>query len=450
MLLGRAARFFANVTVAMTLLALGACGGGGGAGAPSAGGPDACSLPAQKDWLRSYMQEQYLWTGSSPDPEPTGFDLLQNYFSALLSKGVGAVPADRWSYITESASYNRYFEEGKTLGYGVAVNGLEQQLPLKLRYVEPQSSAAAQGLARGDVILSINGRPSAELLASLEFGALSASTTGEQVTLQIVGAAGLREVTLTSAFYPLTPVPVWRVLSVAGDGKVGYLLLKDFVTQAETALVDAFDAFRAAGANELILDLRYNGGGLISVANVLASLVAGSAHDGKVFTRLSFNAKQSASNTSYKFAAAATGFARVLVLTGSRTCSASELIVNGLRPYVEVVMLGGQTCGKPVGFVPAEACGSTVSAVNFETLNAHGEGGYYDGIAPQCAVTEDFDKPFGDPTETLTAAALRYLQSGRCAAPAVTPSGAAKAAALWRRARSAPAEPGEWRGMRAD
>lgn len=432
------------VAVAM-LLVLGACGGGGGSA-----GPDACRVSAQKDWLRSYMLDQYLWSGASPNPEPTGFDSLQSYFAALLSKGAGGVPADRWSYISDSASYNQYFEAGTTLGYGFAVNGLEQRLPLKLRYVEPQSPAAAQGLARGDVVLAINGRSAAALLASLDFSAIGASTTGEQVTLQIASAAGPRNVTLTSATYPLTPVPVSRVLTLASGGKAGYLVLKDFVTQAEAPLADAFQAFRAAGASELILDLRYNGGGRGSTANVLASLVAGRAHDGKVFTRLNFNAKQSASNFSYKFAATATGFARVLVLTGSRTCSASELIVNGLRPYVEVVTLGAQTCGKPVGFVPEESCGSTISAVNFEAVNARGEGGYYDGIAANCPLAEDFDKAFGDPTETLTAAALSYLQNGRCTASAATPSAAVKAAALWHRVRSAPAEPGEWRGMRAD
>lgn len=444
-------RIFGSVIAALTLLALGSCGGGSGSnGAPPVDGSEMCGVSAQKDWLRSYMLDQYLWAGASPNPEPTGFDSLQSYFSALLSKGAGTVPADRWSYITDSASYNQYFEEGKTLGYGFAVNGLEQRLPLKLRYVEPQSPAAAEGLARGDVVLAINGKSSAELIASMDFSALSATQAGELLTLQIAGSVGPRNVTLSAATYPLTPVPVSHVLTLANGAKAGYLVLKEFVTQAQAPLVEAFQVFRAAGANELILDLRYNGGGRISVANVLASLVAGRAHDGKVFTRLNFNAKQSASNSSYQLAATATGFARVLVLTGSRTCSASELIVNGLRPYVEVVTLGGQTCGKPVGFIPEESCGSTISAVNFETLNARGEGGYYDGIAASCPVAEDFDKAFGDPTETLTAAALSYLQSGRCPALAATPSAAAKAAALWHRTGGAPAEPGEWRGMRGD
>lgn len=451
MLLAKAGRPLVFTAAALSLLALGACGGGSSSsGAASVAGPDQCSAPAQKDSLRSYMLDNYLWSGASPNPEPTGFDSLQSYFDALLFRGAAGVPADRWSYISESASYNQYFEDGKTLGYGVAVNGLEQLLPLKLRYVEPQSPAAAQGLARGDVVLAINGRPSAALLASLDFGALGASTTGEQVTLQIAGAAGPRNVTLTSAIYPLTPLPVSRVLDLANGGKAGYLVLKEFVTQAEVPLADAFAAFRAAGASELILDLRYNGGGRVSTANLLASLVAGKARNGKVFVRLNFNARQSASNFSYNFAAAETGFARVLVLTGSRTCSASELIVNGLRPYVDVVTLGGQTCGKPVGFVPEEVCDSTVSAVNFETLNVRGEGGYFDGLAPSCPVAEDFDKPFGDPSETLTAAALRYVQSGRCTPVAVNPSAAVKAAALWHRTRSAPVEPGEWRGMRGD
>lgn len=450
-MLAKTNRLFRAAATVLALLALGACGGGGnGTSASPVAGGDACSVVAQKDWLRGYMLDQYLWAGASPNPEPSGFSSLQTYFSALLFKGAGSVPADRWSYISDSASYNQFFEEGKTLGYGVAVNGIEQRLPLKLRYVEPQSPAAVQGLARGDVVLAINGRSSAAVLASMDFSALSATATGQQVTLQIAGTAGSRHVTLTSATYSLTPVPVSRVLTLASGAKVGYLLLKDFLTQAEAPMADAFEAFRAAGASELILDLRYNGGGRISVANVLASLVAGRAHDGKVFTQLSFNARQSASNTSFTFAASATGFARVLVLTGLRTCSASELLVSGLRPYVDVVTLGGQTCGKPVGFIPEEFCGSTISAVNFENLNARGEGGYYDGIAADCAVAEDFDKAFGDPTETLTAAALNYLQNGYCQVPVASPGVSAKAATLWPRGRASAIEPGEWRGMRGD
>lgn len=438
----------------LAALILSACGGGGGGSGTAPVTPvtpvDACGLASQKDWTRAYMGEHYLWAGLAPNPEPGGFDSLASYFSALLFTGGASVPADRWSYIADSASYSQYFEDGETLGYGVAVNGLERRLPLRLRYVEAQSPAAAQGLVRGDVVLSVNGKSAAELLASMDFSALNASQVGELLTLQVDNGTRVRHVTLAAAVYPLTPLPVSRVLSQASGSKVAYLVLKDFVTQAELPLLDAFETFRAAGASELILDLRYNGGGLISVTSLLASLVAGSAHHGKVFTRLNFNARQSASNLDYRFDATQSGFARVLVLTGLRTCSASELLVNGLKPYVEVVTLGGQTCGKPVGFVPVESCGSTISAVNFETLNARGEGAYYDGIAASCAVAEDFDKALGDPNETLTAAALGYLQNGRCPALGVSPGTSARAAAVRSRSTSLLHEPDEGRGMRAD
>jgi hypothetical protein len=360
------------------------------------------------------------------------------------------VPADRWSYISDSTSYNQFFQEGKTLGYGIFVNGLELQLPLKVRFVEAQSPAAQQGLARGDVILTVNGRPSAELIAANDFTVLSPLKEGETLTLQIGNGIESRSVTLNAATYTLTPVPVSRVLTLANGTRAGYLFLKDFITQAEAPLAAAFKDFRAAGATELILDLRYNGGGRISTANVLASLVAGIAQDGKVFTRLSYNAKQSSQNTSYRLASTSTGFSRVVLLTGERTCSASELIVNGLKPYLQVVTVGNTSCGKPFGFNPATSCNNTFSAVNFEAFNARDEGRYYDGIAATCRVTDDFSKPLGDLTETLTAAAANYLQSGTCPIATAVATRSAKALSTSRRTANSAQEPGVWRNMWAD
>jgi carboxyl-terminal processing protease len=239
------------------------------------------------------------------------------------------------------------------------------------------------------------------------------------------------------------------VLTLANGTKAGYLVLKDFITQAEAPLAAAFASFRTAGATELILDLRYNGGGRVSTAGILASLAAGSAHDGKLFTRLSYNARQSSRNVSYALSSADAGFARVVVLTGERTCSASELVVNGLKPFVQVVTVGAQSCGKPFGFNPVNSCSSTFSAVNFEALNALGEGRYYDGISATCPVAEDFNGALGDPTEKLTAAAASYLQTGACP-PVAAAAERARALSVLQRARSSAPEPGERRGMWAD
>jgi carboxyl-terminal processing protease len=128
-------------------------------------------------------------------------------------------------------------------------------------------------------------------------------------------------------------------------------------------------------------------------------------------------------------------FARVVVLTGARTCSASELVVNGLKPFADVVTIGGTTCGKPFGFNPVSSCGNTFSAVNFESFNAQGQGRYYNGIAATCPVADDFSGELGDAGEKLTAAALSYLATGVCPA----------ASSL--RVQPSRVEPGDRRGM---
>ncbi len=436
-------RRLAVLTAIVGAMALGSCGGG--SSTPAAASAQ-CDLDSRQSWLRGHMLDSYFWSGASPNPEPAAYDTLQKYFDALRYAGAGAVPADRWSYISDSASYNQFFGEGRTMGYGLFVNGLELQLPLKVRFIEAQSPAATQGLVRGDVILAINGRSAADIVAANDFTVLGPAREGDTLSVQLATAAGSRTLTLTAATYALTPVPVSRVLTLSNGVKAGYLVLKDFISQAEAPLAAAFSEFRSAGATELILDLRYNGGGRISTSNLLASLVAGGAHNGQLFTRLSYSAQQAARNTNYVFAATDTGFARVVVLTGERTCSASELVVNGLKPYVNVVTVGAQSCGKPFGFNPTASCGSTFSAVNFESLNAAGEGRYYDGIAATCAVSDDFSGSLGDPAEKLTAAATSYLQSGACP-PAAVAHERARALSVVRRARTAPAEPGERRGM---
>jgi len=433
-------------TALVSAALLAACGGGGGA--DNGGGSAGCDVPSQSAWLRSYMLGSYYWSGTAPSPEPAAFSTVQSYFDAQLFAGDGVVPADRWSYIQDSASYNQFFGDGKTLGYGLFINGLELQLPLKVRYTEALSPAAG-ALARGDTILSINGRSAAELIAANDFTVLTPAREGDVLTLVVDSGSGARAVTLSAATYTLTPVPVSTVLTLSNGSKAGYLVLKDFITQAEAPLTAAFASFRAAGATELILDLRYNGGGRISTANLLASLTAGAAGNGKVFTHLNYNAANSASNRDITLAGGnGVAFNRVVVLTGQRTCSASELVVNGLKPHMQVVTIGGASCGKPFGFNPVASCGSTYSAVNFESFNALGQGRYYDGIAASCAATDDFSGVLGSPTEALTAAATGYLQTGACVQAAA--AGRPHALSAAQRSRRLGAEPGERRGMWAD
>jgi hypothetical protein len=434
-----------HIAAALAAAALTACGGGGGNGGAPAGSA-SCELAAQQSWLRSYMLDWYYWSGSSPNPDPSGYASVDAYYTALKYGGNGTVPADRWSYLQDSASYSQFFEEGRTLGYGLFVNGIELQLPLRVRMTEPLSPAAAAGLQRGDVIVSVNGRSAADLIAANDFAVLSPAREGDQITLEIESAGVARSVVLTAATYTLTPVPVTRVLDLPGGTKAGYLMMKDFITQAEAPLAAAFAQFRAAGATELIVDLRYNGGGRISTANFLASQIAGAAHSGQIFTELRYNAAHSGSTSRYRLDdAPGPAFGRVVVISGPRTCSASELIVNGLRPHVAVVTVGAGSCGKPFGFNPVTSCVTTFSAVNFQSYNANNEGDYYAGIAATCAAGDTFTGALGDPAEALTAAASSYLANGAC--PTATASERERAATIGQRVRRQGIEPGERQGM---
>lgn len=438
----RLASFGTSIAAAVLLAA---CGGGGGG---SSGGSAACDVATQKNWLRSYMLDWYYWTGLSPNPEPAGYATLDAYFEALKYTSYPGVPGgiDPWSGYQSTASYNQFFAEGRSTGYGLSVNGLEGQLPLKIRYVEPQSPAGLAGLLRGDVIKAINGVPDTTLITG-NFAVLSGAA-GQQITLDIERNGTPQRVTLKAADYALTPVPASATLT-AGAAKVGYIVLKDFIVQAEPELSTRLNAIKAAGATDLIIDLRYNGGGRISTANHFASEVVGPRG---VFTTLQYNSKQQASNRSFTLTAStAPGvFNRIVVLTGARSCSASELLINGLRPYAQQVSTVGDTsCGKPYGFNPVDSCGNTFSIVNFKAVNAQGQGDYEAGITPTCAVAEDFSGAFGDPAEKLTAAALGYLQAGSCPATA-TAASTDRAKALAARLQRAGAEPGEQRGMTAD
>ena len=398
-------------------LALAACGGSGG------GANASCPLPEQKSWLAGWMDDWYYWYALKPNPDPNDatFDSIGRYFDALLYQGGTApFPKDRWSYAQSSAAFDQFFGEGKTLGYGLAVAGLEVQgqpeQPLRVRYVEPGSPAAGQ-LARGETVVSINGRSSSDLIGSNDFSLLTPAKAGDTIALVVRNAAGAeRSLTLTAAVFALTPVSASATLATPAGTKVGYVVLKDFISQSLEPLDAAFTQFKAAGVHELVLDLRYNGGGLVSVADALASYAVGPAAVDQPFAQLLYNDKHASNNAVHRFSAqaAALGVSRVYVLTGQRTCSASELVVNGLKPFMNVVQVGDTTCGKPVGFLPTANCGTTFSAVNFESQNANGVGRYWDGLAPNCPVADDLDHALGDPAERLTATALAHVDTGAC------------------------------------
>lgn len=439
--LGRAAAVAAAALVA-------GCGGGDG-------GPLTCSAHDEKIWLREYMDDWYFWYRVSPSPDPSDYLSVDSYFNALLYQGglAGFPKPDEWSYMVSQEAYDRTYGDGRTLGYGVMVAGLEvdgsPNSPLYIRYIEPDSPAAIAGLQRGDQILAINGTPASQIISDDDYSDLSPVNSGDMVTLDIRNDDGDSRVQLSAAIYDLDPVPYSRVFNTPDGRKMGYVQVKDMIDQALAPFDSVFGQFKSQGVQDVILDLRYNGGGLVSVANKISSFPNGPATSGNVFASLLYNDKRSGNNESFRFQnyANATGLSRVYVLTGPRTCSSSEQVINGLRPYVTVVTIGDTTCGKPVGFLPqADGCGSVVNAVNFETVNSQNQGRYFDGFDATCAVAEDFSQPQGSATDPLIIAAEDLADGFAC--PTLTVAAKSKILGLRKPAdRPKFVEPGDRRGM---
>jgi len=391
-----------------------------------------CSAAGQKEWLGAYMNDWYFWYQLSPRPNPASFAEVLDYYDALLyTGGTQAFPAaDRYSRSESTESFNRFYGDGATLGYGVAVNGLEVQAgqPLYVRYVEPASDAAVQGVQRGDEVLSINGRTAAELILANDYSVLTANRAGDRLTLQLRRGGVTRTVVVEARVFDLTPVSGARVVASPNGRLLGYLMVKDMVSQARASLDSAFALFQSQGVQDVVLDLRYNGGGLVSVGATVASYIAGarglSGGTGRTYSALLYNDKRALANNQTFFfenRTNALGVARVYVLTGPRTASASEQVINGLRGVdVQVVTVGDTTFGKPVGSLPAGYCGTTYSAVNFESTNARNEGRYFDGFDATCPVAEDFTRDAGALDDPLLVAAAHHADNGACPAPAVS------------------------------
>ena len=479
---------FGYWSLALCMGALSACGGGGGGGGgssinnlvtsggttnswksgvfkdsdefknlclkPRVGQSPVTSIPYpdrkgtwldEKNWLRSWSNETYLWYKEIKDTNPNNALSPQDYFENLVTFDLtsNGQRKDKYHYTRPTAEVEAEYIGGSVFGYGLGLRFVKNTPPRELRlgYVEPNSPAENAGLTRGIKIVSVDGVDlvndnTSNGIDTLNSG-LFPSDIGEVHTFGIESLTGIRTtVTLQSADVTTSPVHMSRLITV-GASDVGYVVFNSHIQLAETQLYNAVDYFAAVGVSDLVLDMRYNGGGLLQIAAELGYMIAGSKSKGKVFEQLVFNDKFSPDDP-FNFQSAGVygstrllnlptlNLSRVFVLTTSSTCSASESTINGLRGIgVEVILIGGQTCGKPYGFYSTDNCGTTYSTIQFSGINAKGFGDYSDGFIPGasdngkdkvkgCLLEDDLNHDLGDTQERLLKAALAYRTSGSC------------------------------------
>jgi C-terminal processing protease CtpA/Prc len=432
---------------------LSGCGGGGGSSSPAGGSgtvtptpsptasptpppsATACSLSARKQWALAQLNEWYLFPdklAASVDPAP--FNTLDDYVDALVAPARAEGHDRHFTYVSSIAEENAFYTNGTSAGLGVQLQAYSDPSLFVVDAYEGAPGLAA-GLDRGTEILAIgtsskNLRTISDLVASGGWDAVSDAlgpdTQGTTRVFQIrQPSSAVSTLSITKRAFDIPPVSSRFGSKIIEDGgrKVGYVNLRTFVTTADRSLREAFATFKAQGVTEIIVDLRYNGGGLISVANLFSELL-NAQRAGQVLSYQLFRpskASQNVTNTigSQPQAIAAT---KIAFIGTDWTASASELVINAERPYLgnNIALIGDNTYGKPVGQIALDLpdCDDRLRAIAFETQNSAHEGGYYTGLASKmavtCQATDDVFRQLGDPQEQSIRTALDFLAGRAC------------------------------------
>lgn len=373
-----------------------------------------CSIDGRKAFVADIMSDYYLWYDRVP-----AVDIAAMSTPEELMRAMTFTELDHWSGMQPRAERAAFFDEGRFQGLGYTL-GQDAEGGLRISWVHEGSAAGRAGLDRGALIIAINGHP----IESLSPSELNTELSRDVVVHTIRELDGtVHDVELAQGDVQITSVKNQTVLDTPG-GPVGYLMFTTFVLPGEDELKSAFSAFRDRGVTQLVIDLRYNGGGLLRTAGLLGSLIAKQAA-GQPLIVETYNDQHSDLNRLRLMEDTPEGIAasHVVFLTTGRTASASEQVINGLRPYLDVDVVGTTTLGKPVGADSWDHCDYTLAPITFHSLNAAGEGDYFSGIQPTCSVPDDLLHRLGDPEEQQLSAALRLLAGQPCdvekAAPAV-------------------------------
>lgn len=430
---------------------LSSCGGGGDGALPDSSSTTppvvvappvtppptntACSLSARAEWAAARLSEDYLFPELLANVSTAGVTDLQAFINAKTApaRAAGKDKLD-FSYITSIAEENALINSGSTAGFGIRLSIQGTRLFISEAFEGAPGFAA--GLDRGVEVLAVGTSAStlqnvSDLITSNSLGtALGPSDPGVTRTFRIRSTSGTESVvTAAKSDFSLDPVSDRYGSRILDDGgkKVGYVNLRTFiVASGDQQLRDVFAGFKAQNVTEVIIDLRYNGGGLVSQAELLTNLLGGNRTGSDVQSRTVFNQRLSSNNRTTFFAPQSQSITptKIAFIGTGATASASELVMNALIPYfgANVGLIGATTFGKPVGQIARDRaeCDDRFRIMAFQTVNRDGQGDYFNGLAPffqrTCRATDDLTRPLGDANETSIRTALDYLAGRPCTA----------------------------------
>ena len=414
-------RKFLYLLAAMTLTLSGCSSSSGGDGGPQAG-TATCTNDAQKQFVLDAMRDVYFWYTALPaNVDLSQFETPEELLTALISfspiNPLTNEPIDRFSFINSAEADAQFFGEGKFEGFGFS---FRFEAADDLRFTRVFSGSPADlvgGFARGQRIIALDGRSIADIQANEGVGVVFGQSPLE---FTIRGLDNIEfTVTVSRDIVTIDPLPQWRIIDMGGT-PVGYVEFATFISTADPVFSTIFADFNAAGVSAVIIDMRYNGGGLVSTAELLGDYLGGFNSNNLIFSKTLFNDKNTGSNRTAFFQRLvnSTNLSRLVVIATSGTASASEIVINSMEPYAEVTIVGDTTFGKPVGQVGIQFCEKILRATAFETVNVLDQGDYFDGLPVDCPAVDDLTEVVGADTDPNLVTALAFLATGACPAAA--------------------------------
>ncbi len=376
-----------------------------------------------KDSALMISKDFYLWYSQIPSNfNPQSYNDPNDVMVALraYSKENGA-PVDRWSFGVLKKDWN-LLSGGFGNIYNTAAEGdfgfsvfFNVDGDLRVKLVERLSPAGMAGIQRGWRITKINGSTDITI-ANTDFIVQNIFYSSSSTFTFKKPDGNSADISLTAGTYEEQPLYLDTTYNI-GSKTIGYMVLNSFIGDTSKMFSDfqkVMARFASKNVTDIVVDLRYNGGGYVSVQEKLADYLAPNSANGSLMMKETFNDKHQNYNVSLYFKKTGTlNPNHVLFIVTQSTASASELLINNLKPYMDVKLIGpGHTDGKPVGFFPLSAGDWYVFPVSFRSTNSSGYGNYYDGFTPDGPAADGLDKNWGDPTESCLAKAIKYITTG--------------------------------------